>query len=865
MNESAIYEKRRDQLLPLLQRGAEFLTAQPDAQPSWIKAANEMRATADRLLANCFNIVLLADMQGGKSTVFNTIACEGRELSPVGCGIRTSGCLVRAQNLPDPNADERAEVTWRTSPEIVASFDSVLLPHFQTLAPERFKAPTEKGAEAILASGCLADKLNLEAPIDLDLLRQAAERERDRWREDKRSYAGADEQGRLDVVRIALLIAAFYRHEEIVKLRQRNNFKPEEVSRLIRYPERWEERWDSGNGDPHAFRWNEITFVFVREVNFHLHAPKLKKIGAALVDCPGLFASRFDTQVADNALAGADAILFLVPGEKQASLSQLEVLQNIRNRGREEVLFFAWNMRTQRVSAERMLADLKAKLASHGFKVPANNYFILHAKLALRAEQAARLLDGGLDLHTREAIASTDMEGGAPEEVDQKIWDDVILLQCNSFPRRELLREQTEATLKTIHAKSGLFSFVAQCQDYVVRNQARFVLVENGAKRVMRDLERVEKDLQQREVQVIRESEGYQAQVGAAEKELKNFEDRCDSVLRTFESDAPNKALAEEFVLQLDADLRQEIGNQITERIFAKVIGWELLWKGLFRKKEIESEINAISCQILARAIDDRFSAWLATIQNGTSPAYRREIAARVDKVRRGIEEEWRKVGTLNVELLQGMPLTSLSSDIREAVQQAPGLFEANQAANPAIVHLQKGGALVLAAIASAVGAAVAAKVALATTWFTTLVSGPSMAGPVAWTLGALAVAILGAFWFLGGKDAAKAKLASKIAETLKCQWPGICDELKQAATGIGFGICKWYAEAFRNEVVSAPRRVLAERKREAERLFRASQVERERLAVAAKDMREKSIIPLKKDLEKFTTECEKDLAGLSQ
>ena len=63
------------------------------------------------------NIVLIGDFQFGKSTTFNAI-CDGRELSPHGVGLKTSGCPITACNLEDNEEKEYAELFWRSPKEL---------------------------------------------------------------------------------------------------------------------------------------------------------------------------------------------------------------------------------------------------------------------------------------------------------------------------------------------------------------------------------------------------------------------------------------------------------------------------------------------------------------------------------------------------------------------------------------------------------------------------------------------------------------------------------------------------------------------------------------------------------------------------
>jgi len=103
---------------------------------------------------------------------------------------------------------------------------------------------------------------------------------------------------------------------------------------------------------------------------------------------------------------------------------------------------------------------------------------------------------------------------------------------------------------------------------------------------------------------------------------------------------------------------------------------------------------------------------------------------------------------------------------------------------DPIIVHLQRSGALVLAAVAAAVGAGVAFHTLAATGWLTTLVYGPSLAGPIGFALSTLALAFLAGLDFLGGKDVAKDKLERKINQELNEQWANVHQAVEKSVQG---------------------------------------------------------------------------------
>ena len=115
-DKSAWYEKRRNELLALLEETTKLEIPE--------SLADELKAIRTKCLENQFEIGLVGEFQGGKSTTFNAL-CDGRDLSPRGLGgggIKTSAALVSAQNIAgDEKRDgmsEWAEITFKTKFQI---------------------------------------------------------------------------------------------------------------------------------------------------------------------------------------------------------------------------------------------------------------------------------------------------------------------------------------------------------------------------------------------------------------------------------------------------------------------------------------------------------------------------------------------------------------------------------------------------------------------------------------------------------------------------------------------------------------------------------------------------------------------------
>ena len=106
-----IYEEKRNELIALLEGILKKATKIPD------QSRKELQDTVGKLKRNSFEITLVGEFQGGKSTLFDTIL-EGREISPRGQGIKTSACKISAQSVPE-GAKEYVNLRWKTDDELM--------------------------------------------------------------------------------------------------------------------------------------------------------------------------------------------------------------------------------------------------------------------------------------------------------------------------------------------------------------------------------------------------------------------------------------------------------------------------------------------------------------------------------------------------------------------------------------------------------------------------------------------------------------------------------------------------------------------------------------------------------------------------
>lgn len=294
--------------------------------------------------------MLVGEFQGGKSTTFNAL-CDGREISPRGALIKTSACRISAHNLAKHEDAEYARVTWKTDIELLKTIIDLVAPGIRQAQPRRFP---ENIPNAVMIgeispheiSGLPKEFRPLTFAKDVGLLKSVLN---DEWQEFQENPVAYDKisAGRQDMLYIATLIVDHCASRVIKGLssRQSEEMAIEEMAKYVRFPANWESRWS--NYSPSSFSDEEVLFAFVARVDCFIHSENLGKLGCVVTDCPGLFASDWDTRVATDAMKSAHAIAYLFGGERALSSQELVALQHIRSLGLEDNLFYVFNAHTR--------------------------------------------------------------------------------------------------------------------------------------------------------------------------------------------------------------------------------------------------------------------------------------------------------------------------------------------------------------------------------------------------------------------------------------------------------------------------------------------------------------------------------------
>ena len=829
------YAQHRDHLASLLEEATWLPRLLPES-------AERIAQARTKLLENEFVFTLVGEFQGGKSTTFNLLAGNGRELSPRGKnfgGIKTSGCIVRAVPLSDPNESEHALVTWRTPEEILMGFSDLLL-----VSPSRTEAEGQMdAANTINPSQRMANLLDTFNPETAEGRARISKKAMEVWRNKKDSFLGIDPEI-LDQIRYALVAAYFYGQTEIREQLANNRISLAGVRKLIVFPEDWEERWTREN--PDQFQPSEVRFAFVKEICLRIHAPELAKLGCSIVDCPGLGVSAWDNLVAQEGISNADAVFYLVSGDKSLNLAELTQLSKLASAG-SRVFLAPNNKSLPWKQAEKVAKATLSILQNNGNPFAEERFQPFSALLALHGKQLEQLLPslpGETPCLDPDTIAALDADVRNPDcDPPQPFPPSTIARRIRR--RAEKMSENYRGidfadppddaqVVKICNETSRFPMLLDKVQGFVLNNRAMGIL-GNNAQKAADALKETEGNLQAAEETAKQKKEDCEAQFTEAETVLSGFENQARDDLSHFGDKDTVRALSQslrDFIINGQDECISVLVEKVKRKL--KRIGKKEHFFSIFdnrKKKEISEEIVAQCKKAFEDWLKERVRLWVVEVKEGREIYYNTSVNRHLETLLRDMERYWR-----HAVAEHDLPL------LRNIILKTTRTFDAFGS-----VQIQQLESEVLQAVDDQFQAGI---------W----VAGIAIGGLVLCLVIALSAVALPALLILIPVIAIafpkyKAYLDTdhnKLRADLGKKFPELAEAISEnAATAIERHL-QGIVDHVNKKVIHHPRRVFEQRKTEAQAAFNLAEHDRQQLAEEARQVRETKFVPLRHRLREF-------------
>jgi len=652
-NKSQWYEQKRNELIGLLNETSTLKIPE--------KYAQELAASAKKCLENSFDIALIGEFQGGKSTTFNAL-CDGRDISPRGLGgggIKTSAAAISAQNIADNETKEGlsewAEVTFKTPYALALGMHGIL--GVKLADNSNFRALSQMKDDDFNIPESFASLFNIEDNRHLQFAKEAIASTWHEWEQDRAKFS----EDELDQLRISTLVTRFYGTPEYKKMIQKTVLPIDKFQNLVAFPKDWAIRW--GNGADASFNIEEISFVFLDSVLVRLHSENLERIGCRITDCPGLFANAYDTNVAMKTIHASDGIWYLINGEKQIGEKDLKIIKTINNMGMKDKINATCNLKgPHEQKINEVMPVTKQTLQNAGYSI---ELFPYNARLAFLATQ------GKLILEHPEKFSEKDKEcmivdakpkvGTEPDP--KKMWVKMVnrLGGSTELENLEEISLLDEDSVAEVRKESFLDDILGRLEHDVIEKKAKSILIDNGSKRAAGALLQYEGDLEAIETAAKQHEDEALAKLDEAKKELDDFIAEINKRLERSPFVADKKVYARQIANEMvqllfeDDELAQEFAAHVALLLAVKVVRKDYNFDKDKFAKQIKDMITPYFAEIYKEATVKALEKWKSS-NDGTF----QNMKHQVENFCNDIHTLWRDRKMDSNILLQKLDFTAL-------------------------------------------------------------------------------------------------------------------------------------------------------------------------------------------------------------
>ena len=662
------FDQYRNRLVGLTEQADHYVTelAQDDDFKNYVgKSPEEIRYSLQILKDNVFPIALFAKMQSGKSTTTAAMA-DGREITPCGKGgggLRTSTVSVTIYN--DDNIQEVEVNGVRTTPVEINLYSN------QELVQCILDAVGGNLTNMDSSSYDLTDdedRAGLKVAVELEI----------------EIYKSAPEKYPIDklaTLREAILILAFYGSDAHQKLLAGELSTITGIQPLLKANE-WETKWeklaqDGFDKTVKKFTAEESLHVFVNNIRVPVRSEFMKRTGTAVTDAPGTMANLRDTKRALETAQAAAIILFLLNGNKEFTEEDKNQLRILRETGMSDKVVFALNFMRSPQSIRNTVEDaIYSVLRQEGYTAPHHqNFLYYNAYLAMHAFQGEKIAQMTLDDLSEQGLLKDAEKFGDEVSNVKDAWKNTTAMILSQVGNMKLAMKVSSATLtadskvlQEIRAFSRWDEMIFSLRSHILKNRAAGVLLDLGARPVVKTLESIERTLKQRE-DVSEKARIYiETQHDVAKRILDEFSAEADDVLSSEFSEEIDKALARDYFDKVLLGSVNDAADTAAPRIFDStgildnigntLDGIATSIGNIFRDKHnkkvhvsIEKQCNNIISNCYKETVSKKATNWSVNLEksNGT---YDRQVRQTVKRVQSELRRIWENLKLENNELL---------------------------------------------------------------------------------------------------------------------------------------------------------------------------------------------------------------------
>lgn len=590
-----------------------FEIAKPD-DASMIKGLKKHIKTCNSIIDRCNNdnyvILLMGEYQTGKTTTLDAL-CGGKNVGSIGDGTKTSAVPLTISF----SKEEKVNIVWKELDEFDELFSNIKL-YFPSFDLNRINDISFR-AKALQEIDALRLNKDFVAPNDWQYLPL--------W---------------------SIVLEFWEIYEEKKSLGNHNNkqLTLEMVSKITRFPKNFLERWEK-NGVSN-FDDIEAAFIFIKEINCTCSSDALQKLNGTVMDCPGLFASAYDTMVTENAMNTADAILYILPREKQSGEQVVSSLYKIKKEYPDyhRKLLVSNNLSFNNPNTPSIFSANSAmarNMFGDDFKVTPYDALLAYLGYIKESYDSSMLDDCSIKSfidNTRPMMFSINSINGFNNFEDA--WNERMSLYPNGL----------KMSPSTAIDKSGFQELVNTTKQFVEHNKAYSIIFEKGIDEVKSELTHAIEDIH---IQYI---EPYLTN----DKDLIDLWNNRIEISKLFETKAEDFLRSKFFKAKTDTkkSLSDRLASSVYEKLFNEEIYTEFInnlcdrfyseAKEIKERKDDESALKQYTTGIVSRClmqiIKGRFAYWNDTMKSNQDTSFTTIFLPELEAIECQLDSLWKQL-----------------------------------------------------------------------------------------------------------------------------------------------------------------------------------------------------------------------------
>lgn len=578
------------------------------------KGLEKHKKTCNNIIARCkddsYVILLMGEYQTGKTTTLDAL-CGGKNVGSIGDGTKTSAVPLTISF----STEEKVNVVWKEFDDFVELFTNFKL-YFPSFDLNRINDVSFRS----------------KALQEIDVLRL------------NKDFVAPHDWQYLPLWSLVLGFWEIYAEKKTLGSHGNQQLTIETVSKVTRFPKNFLERWEK-NGISN-FDAIEAAFIFIREINCTCSSDALQMLNGTVMDCPGLFASAYDTMVTENAMNTADAILYILPRERQSGEQVVSSLCKIKEQYPDyhRKLLISNNLSFINPNAQSIFnanSAMARGMFGNDFKVIPFDALLAYLGYIKESYDSSMLDDSSIKSfidNTRPTMFGINSFNGFSNFDDA--WNERMSLYPNGL----------KTSPSAVISKSGFKELINTTKHFVEHNKAYSIIFEKGIDKVKSELTHIIEDIQ------IQYVEPYLTN----DKDLIDLWDNRIKIAKSFETKAEVFLRCKFFETKSGTEetLLNRLATSVYEKLFIEEIYTEFInnlcdrfyseAKEIKDRKDNESELKKYTTGIvsscLMRMIEGRFAYWNDTMKSNQDTSFTTIFLPELDAIECQLDFSWKQL-----------------------------------------------------------------------------------------------------------------------------------------------------------------------------------------------------------------------------